>query len=173
MALKITGISTTKIRLEKTAERSTRALRRVHEMGADKLKEAADAMAPHKSGKLDTRAIKVKTRKSGRRVVREVVLDGRVAPYGRYMNDGADAGFVDYELGPGSKAKPGLGPGYEVGRKFMQRAKIWIEREWDIYGKANDAVRGAIVAQEIQGGIRRRLRTAVRRGLELYRRLFQ
>lgn len=137
MGIRITRGAGLDIRLEKIAERSTRQLRRVHADGAEKLRETAEAMAPYKTGNLEESIFIQSTKETGNRITRTIVLDDARAPYGIYMHEGI------YDLGPGSEAKNNASE-HTVGRKFMERAAVWLIREWKFYEKARAAIRAGM-----------------------------
>jgi len=120
------------LRLEKTAEKSTRALRNVTRDGAYELAETARQMAPVLSGDLEGSIQVTETIESGNRKDFTVGTEG--VPYAIFMHEQI------YELGPASQAKDNTSP-HRVGRKYMERAVSWLIRDWGFYQKARAAVR--------------------------------
>ncbi len=132
MGIRITRGAGFDIRLEKIAEKTTRQLRRVHRDGAYAMAETAKQMAPVLEGDLEG-SIKVQeTIEVGQRKTFTVITEG--VPYAVYMHENV------YELGPLSRAKNEAGQ-HQVGRKFMDRAAVWLVREWGFMRKARAAVK--------------------------------
>lgn len=132
MGIRITRGAGFDIRLEKIAEKTTRQLRRVHRDGAYAMAETARQMAPVLEGDLEG-SIKVQeTVEVGQRKTFTVVTEG--VPYAIYMHENV------YDLGPLSRAKDEAGQ-HRVGRKFMDRAAVWLVREWGFMRKARAAVK--------------------------------
>ncbi len=132
MGLKIKRGAGLDLRLEKTAERSTRALRRVHTEGAKKMAETARQMAPVLSGDLEGSIRVEATVEVGNRKTLTVKTEG--VDYAIYAHENV------YNLGPLSRIKNENSP-HPVGRKFMERAASWLITDWEFYRKARDAVK--------------------------------
>lgn len=132
MGIRITRGAGLDLRLEKTADRSTRALRRVHADGAKKLAETARAMAPVLKGDLEG-SIEVQTTvEVGNRKTLTVKTEG--VAHAIYMHENI------YNLGPRSLEKDATSA-HRVGRKYMERAAAWLINDWGFYTKAREAVK--------------------------------
>lgn len=132
MGIKITRGAGLDIRLDKIAAKTTRQLRRVHRDGAYAMAETARQMAPVLEGNLEG-SIKVQeTIEVGQRKTFTVVTEG--VPYAIYMHENI------YDLGPRSTMKNESGE-HRVGRKYMERAAVWLIREWGFMRKARAAVK--------------------------------
>lgn len=121
------------IKLEKTAARTTRALRRVNEQAAKEMAEVASEMAPELTGELSLDVSIIREVDTRRRSSYTV---GHINPprYAVYMHEGT------YNLGPYSREKQARGR-HKVGRKYIERAAHHIIHDWDLYGKARRALR--------------------------------
>ena len=121
------------IKLEKTADKTTRALRRVNEQAAKEMAEVASEMAPELTGELSLDVSVVRQTETSRRSSYTV---GHLNPprYAVYMHEGV------YNLGPYSREKQAKSR-HRVGRKYIERAAHYIIHDWDLYGKARKAIR--------------------------------
>lgn len=133
MGVRIRRRNTIGVKLEKHAQKTTRALRRVQADAANEVAQVASEMAPFKTGDLE----------SSMEVVREVGARGRVAyvvrpspaiPYATRMHEEV------YNLGPGSVEKSETSR-FPVGRKYLSRAIDYIVGEWGLMRRAKEAVR--------------------------------
>ena len=134
MGIRITRGAGLDIRLEKKAAASTRQLRRIHRDGAYAMRDTAREMAPFKTGELEGSIDVLETREVGNRKTFTVRAEARHAIY---MHEGI------YDLGPGSLAKDRSSQ-HKVGRKFMERAAVWLQREWRFGERARAAVKKAL-----------------------------
>lgn len=133
MGIKISRGADLDIRLEKIAERSTRALRDVHRKGAHAMRDTAEEMVPFKTGELEGSVDVVETIETGNRKTFTVVAE---ASHAIYMHDGV------YDLGKGSLEKQ-KSSRFTVGRKYMERAVAWLIRDWGLMEKSRAAVKQA------------------------------
>lgn len=132
MGVKITRGAGLDIRLEKIASKSTRQLRRVHRDGAYQMAEVARQMAPVLTGDLEGSITVQETVESGNRKTFTVMTEG--VKYALWMHENI------YELGPLSQEKNSNSE-HRVGRKYMERAAVWLVRDWEFNRKARDAVK--------------------------------
>ena len=133
MGIKLVRGADFDIRLERIAEKSTRALRRVNKEGAEAFADTAKQMAPYKSGTLEEDIGVIETKEVGNTITRTI---GHINPpkYAIYMHEGL------YSLGRGSRAKQAASQ-FTVGRKYIERAAQWLIQDWHFYEKCKAALR--------------------------------
>lgn len=132
MGLRVEGTRDLAIKLERDAEKSSRALRRLQQQAAEQIEQTAKQMAPVDTGNLESAVTRAT---DYNKVVREdyVFVDESQAPYAIYMHESV------YELGPKSAQKQANYP-FPVGRKFLDRAVEYVMQTMGYFEKARDAV---------------------------------
>lgn len=122
------------LKLEKSADRSTRQLRRLHRQASLEVAETAQLMAPRKTGRLES-GIFIEESYEGRRKVFRIKVDPSI-PYAVKMHEST------YNLGPGSLAKQEGGI-FRVGRKYIERAAQHVLKTGRYVERAREIVRNS------------------------------
>lgn len=133
MGIRITKGADLDVRLEKIADRSTRALRKVHRDSAYALKDTVEEMVPFKTGELEGSVDVVETRERGN--WKDFTVEAS-SDHAIYMHEGI------YDLGPGSVEKQ-QNSKHRVGRKFMERGVQWLHQDWGFREKLVKAMKGS------------------------------
>jgi len=132
MGVRIKNSGALGVQLLKTADKSTRALRRVQLQGAHEIAEIAGEMAPYKKGDLEDSFVVEKMMGMKNRTTYTVKSVG--LPYAVRMHESV------YNLGPGSVEKSESGR-FVVGRKFLTRAVDYVVHDLKFMERARRAVR--------------------------------